>query len=333
MQFKFVIGFLLAVDLEILAATVPVQNEICSTYETRPVQHNTCTISTSEMAKSRRGSVLLQKRMDGKHSKHTRFKIPNIVFFAGNWDPEEVVRASKAMVEPGTEFRYFSLSQMQASVAKISKHLESKTGTSGALDAFNALRPIAFRIDLWRAMVLWEYGGVYVDAKIKLAAPLSEWVDNSTELSLCHDIDLKYWNAMLAAPKRSPMLLAIIRKIIDNVEKRMYPDRGAHSDLFITSPGAYTDALTSYDGQPHCVCQLHHSLEIRKSDSGGKVVAEVDDKIHQAMRSCPTCNIYGDLFNIHQVYCDEEGPPCTTQKEEGGLLQTGNSEYWSKVVW
>lgn len=245
---------------------------------------------------------------------------------------------SKEMVEPGTEFRYFSIPQVQASVAKISKLLEKETGTCCALEAFNALRPIAFRVDLWRAMVLWESGGVYVDAKIQLMAPVSTWVDDNNDLSLCHDIDLDYWNAMLAAPRRSELLLTIIQKIIHNVQRRWYPKDApfGHDDLFITSPGAYSDALHEYKGgMAHAVCQLESggSIIANVSDTDRKVVGEIDQDVHESMRSCATCNSYSELFQLGQVYCDEPGPPCDTEHRVGALIQEASDEYWSKVVW
>ena len=41
-----------------------------------------------------------------------------------------------------------------------------KMGVHGAYDAFKMLRAKAFKIDLWRWMALWYYGGIYMDAKM-----------------------------------------------------------------------------------------------------------------------------------------------------------------------
>eukprot|EP00746_Dinoflagellata_sp_MGD_P161617 gnl/MRDRNA2_/MRDRNA2_88831_c0_seq1.p1 gnl/MRDRNA2_/MRDRNA2_88831_c0~~gnl/MRDRNA2_/MRDRNA2_88831_c0_seq1.p1 ORF type:complete len:331 (-),score=45.31 gnl/MRDRNA2_/MRDRNA2_88831_c0_seq1:5-997(-) len=330
MHIRLAVILLLKISSQCTASVL--QNDVC-----KWGRCNSNLKSTAETS-SEGDVVLLQQRMDKTALKHAPLRIPKIVFFTGNWDPDEIVKKSKAMVEPGTEFRYFSLPQMQASVAKVSKILERETGTHGAWEAFNALRPIAYRVDLWRAMVLWESGGVYADAKIKLTRPLGTWVDDRADLSLCHDIDLDYWNAMFSAPRRSPMLLAIIRKIIDNVSKRLYPDQGFHSDLFVAGPGAYSDALRNYDegggGEPHCVCQLQSGGTIT---SNGAVIGMVDEGLHQAMRNCKTCNDYSELYKSHQVYCDEDGPPCNTDHNELGLLQEGGetsgAEYWSQIVW
>jgi mannosyltransferase OCH1-like enzyme len=50
-------------------------------------------------------------------------------------------------------------------VIEISSDLEL-LGIPGAYEAFKMLRPRAYRSDLWRWMILWKYGGIYIDLKI-----------------------------------------------------------------------------------------------------------------------------------------------------------------------
>lgn len=41
-----------------------------------------------------------------------------------------------------------------------------------ALDAFDTLSPMAFKVDLWRFVVIFHIGGVYCDSKLTLEQPL-----------------------------------------------------------------------------------------------------------------------------------------------------------------
>jgi len=54
---------------------------------------------------------------------------------------------------------------MDESVFQISKKLEM-IGFNGTYEAFKMLRPRAFRADLWRLLILWDQGGVYIDNKL-----------------------------------------------------------------------------------------------------------------------------------------------------------------------
>lgn len=51
------------------------------------------------------------------------------------------------------------------------------------------LRPVAYRSDLWRAMGVWDTGGLYLDHKMVLTLPLSDWANltNPDEIVLPKD--------------------------------------------------------------------------------------------------------------------------------------------------
>ncbi|CAK0789512.1 unnamed protein product [Prorocentrum cordatum] len=131
-----------------------------------------------------------------------------------------------------------------------------------------------------------------------------------------------YWTAMLAARRGSPTLLAIIRQIVSNVQARYYgPPRGVdHADLYITGRGMLTEVLRRETPRGlRSSCRLHVSQmwkvnipesKVRETTGRKRVIAEVDEDVHRAMRSCDNCDSYGSLFQRHQVYCSERGPRC-----------------------
>lgn len=251
----------------------------------------------------------------------------------------------KRAVAKGTEFRYYNYSELERSVDEISASLV-EAGVPGASRAFHGLRPRAFRADLWRLMVLWQNGGVYVDAKMALRAPLSAWVDQAHDSFVaCYDRrpEGAYWNAMLAARRHNPTLLALIRRIISNVDQRYYPPgplAGAGS-MNITGPGMLTSVLRGLppEERPRVSCRLAvtqgraqvlrgarliPSNEITPQD----VVAEADDRVHQRMKTCKDCDKYQVLFSQHSVYCSEPGPMCRFSL----LALPATKGYWSYVV-
>jgi hypothetical protein len=259
----------------------------------------------------------------------------------------KVVERNRAVVAKGTEFRYYDYSALERSVSEISDSLE-EVGVHGANKAFHELRPRAYRTDLWRYMVLWQNGGIYVDAKMTFRAPVSAWVNQSADSFVaCYDLpnDGVYWTAMLAARKHNPTLLAVIKRIISNTQEHWYPaDYLLHSDLETTGPGMLTSVLRAQPpaARPRVSCKLTgppSDLEVvrgtrelpkwyRKAHKDS-VVAVADNSEHIAMRACKDCDSYADLYKRHQVYCSEPGPEC---KFSSFIALSPAAPYWSYVV-
>ena len=263
------------------------------------------------------------------HSNKFAEVIPNVIFFTGPWKPQAVVDGSRKVVPQHTEFRYYDYAQMAQSVHEISQELMEQ-GVSGAEKAFQELRPVAFKADLWRYMILWQQGGIYLDAKIMLNAPLASWVNQqSDEMAVCWDNREAYkaygeagafhWNAMIAARKHNPSLLSAIKKVISHTEKYYYGEDeviSLHRDLSITGPVMLTRVLNSTDTtvatvppRVNCTYLGESRGEIMGRD--GTVIAKLNKQVHDAMRRCKRCNVYGELFSKRQVYCSEPGPPCS----------------------
>lgn len=243
--------------------------------------------------------------------------IPNVVYFTGPWDPERVVQLNQLFVPKGTEFRYYDYAALNRSVNEISALLE-KDGVDNASAAFHELRPRSYRTDLWRYMILWQNGGIYLDAKMALLAPLAEWVDQARDpLALCWDMgEAKdtYWTAMIAARKRNPTLKAIIKKIISNTLTHYYGEEDdVHGDLDITGPEMLTRVLRHEHVRPRTDCQLNNIEDqlVVVSSSDGRYIAGAVKSVHGKMRNCTNCDSYSELYADHQVYCSEPGPACT----------------------
>jgi|ERR1712232_63589 len=141
-----------------------------------------------------------------------------------------------------SHFQFFDDQQMACSVLRISRELEREGVVRGAYAAFSALRPAAFRADLWRYMVLWSQGGFYLDAKMQLLRDPREWVDlDNDTLVLVKDAEPGgFWQGMLVARKRSHAMALVIKHVVQNVQRRLYPRGG---DLSISGPVALANAL------------------------------------------------------------------------------------------
>lgn len=121
-----------------------------------------------------------------------------------------------------TEFLYFNYSQVNSEVNRISKEME-KLGIKGAEQAYNLLRPYAFKKDLFQWMALWDKGGIFIDAKMGFNHTVSDWIDfDHDEFITCGAPGMYTNNAIMAMTKHHPYGLLQVKNVIDKVNNRIY---------------------------------------------------------------------------------------------------------------
>lgn len=145
----------------------------------------------------------------------------------------------------------------------------------------------AARADLFRYLLMYEKGGVYLDIKSSCTKPLdliihedddyllSHWKDRSRGLHPSHGVDqeLQQWH-IITAPKH-PFLKAVISTVQRNAEQ-YNPSRdgvGKVGVLKMTGPIAYTKAIT-----PIIADHPHRMLEIEDEGFRYSVLLRDDNK-------------------------------------------------------
>lgn len=119
--------------------------------------------------------------------------------------------------------------------------------------AYQRLIPLAFRADLWRLCMLYDNGGIYVDAHTKPYASIDYILDG------CIRNPNQYFVATLDPPQayggihngficcspRHPFIKACIDLIVENVSKKVY----SYDSLGVTGPLCLKKAVNRYLGQ------------------------------------------------------------------------------------
>lgn len=128
-------------------------------------------------------------------------------------------------------------------------------------NAYKKLKPGAFKADLWRACILYERGGVYVDSFCTPDASLSLILsncwnkDNSDQFISVKDVDhinnagkmiSGIHNGFIVATKNHPFLKQYIDDIVSNVENNFY---GEHF-LDVTGPFCLMRAVNKVNKRP-----------------------------------------------------------------------------------
>jgi mannosyltransferase OCH1-like enzyme/Flp pilus assembly protein TadD len=158
-------------------------------------------------------------------------KIPKII--AQFWDKKNSVPAGMERVmrswidlNPGFNYQRFD---DQSAQEFIQTHYSSEV-----LKAFRMANHPAMRADLFRIAYLYEYGGVYADADDLCIKPISEFIDDGSDLILIQEPTGPIGNYFLASSRRHPFMRFVLNAIVNNILNK------AGGVWFASGPGALT---------------------------------------------------------------------------------------------
>ncbi len=91
-------------------------------------------------------------------------------------EPNPLQQFNAKYLPDGAEIRWVNDAGMATMMRDISREMADAHATNNVCKAFAMMRPGAYRADIWRAAVLWKYGGLYLDHKIGLFQSVSTWL-------------------------------------------------------------------------------------------------------------------------------------------------------------
>ena len=147
----------------------------------------------------------------------------------------------------------------------------------GVLDAYNRLRPGAFKADLWRLCILHYYGGIYIDAFATPFISIDEMMkgvfsesDDSPKFVAALDPSFcgsGIHNGFILASRGHPFILECIHQIIHNVKTKNYGD----SVLDTTGPSRLRKAVAKVLGvedlKPHPGMNLRYKKRVTAGET------------------------------------------------------------------
>lgn len=175
----------------------------------------------------------------------------------------EVVNQLKAN-NPDWEYRFYTDIDIDYYILK--------NFTPEIYNTYQSINPVygAAKADLFRYLVLYQEGGVYLDIKSTCLYPLSQvlkdndkflitqWQNNLEQdyagagiyktISKLGEVNGEYQQWVLAVEKHSPIMKAVIDEVINNINtyrpwKYKLNSYGKNGVLIITGPIAYTKAV------------------------------------------------------------------------------------------
>jgi mannosyltransferase OCH1-like enzyme len=107
-------------------------------------------------------------------------------------------------------------------------------------ESYNKLNIIVAKVDFWRYLILYKYGGVYLDFDSSIDKPLRELIkDNDDAIITAEGNPNMYVQWALIFKKEHPILKKTIDLIIDNIKYNRFPN-DIHA---MTGPAVYSRAI------------------------------------------------------------------------------------------
>jgi len=129
-------------------------------------------------------------------------------------------------------------------------------------NAYNRLNIIVAKVDFWRYLILYKYGGIYLDMDSAILRPLDELIQDSDQAIITaegHPPCYVQWALIFSAGH--PILEKTIKLIAKNIQTNAYPNNIRK----MTGPIVYSEAInaihTNMFGSP-----IDHSSVSRSTD-------------------------------------------------------------------
>lgn len=88
-------------------------------------------------------------------------------------------------------------------------------------DYMNQLIPSAFQADFWRYLILYKYGGIYLDFTMHTLVPFDEILKEHKEVYVRDTCDLcGIYNAFIAVKPNAELIGKAIEKVIENIKNK-----------------------------------------------------------------------------------------------------------------
>jgi len=151
--------------------------------------------------------------------------VPLVIYHSwhSNQVPKKMENNIYKLLDINPEFDYYLYSDEKCREFILNNYSEE------VVNAFDMLKPGAFKSDLWRYCILYKNGGVYIDIKYYSLVPLINLIrinpiifvkdrNNSCVPSIGNGI----YNAFMVSPPNNPIFLYCINEIVQNCKFKRY---------------------------------------------------------------------------------------------------------------
>ena len=243
--------------------------------------------------------------------------IPKIVFRTGRYEVNDLPKVVSELYENemanNIEYTLYYFSDYDRECF-IKEEYDNIT-----FELFNILIPNAFKADFWRYLILYKYGGIYLDFTMHTLVPYGEIIKNHQEIYVRDACDIcGIYNAFIAVKPNSYIIKKTIEKVIENIKNKY---KGVNA-LDVTGPTMLGRIfkeklnLSFYDWLP--IGNLDNGIYLYSNPDNVFIVDEdkhiiknrldkhyelaYDEKIHPLVPEMKPLNHYSRLWAEDTIY-------------------------------
>jgi hypothetical protein len=90
------------------------------------------------------------------------------------------------------------------------------------LEAYKKIKYGASKADLWRYLIMYKYGGVYVDMDCRCINPFRQWIDPGAKYVTQLGINNDFCQWMIISVPENPIFLKAAQKALQNAENNIF---------------------------------------------------------------------------------------------------------------
>jgi len=241
-----------------------------------------------------------------RQDEEVRNGVPLVIY--ESWKTHEVPKGMRdnilRLLKTNPEFDYYLYSDEECA-AFIADNYDQDV-----LAAFHALKPGAYKSDLWRYCILYKLGGVYLDIKYYSTVPLVTIIDENptvyvkdvTSASILSIIQNKsgcFYNGFIISPPKNEIFKRCIDDIVQSSKDRLYK----MGPLDITGPCLLGRVLESKYLPEHLQnIQFEFMNTTDTIKYKGVTILAQYDSYRLEQKQSRTGEHYGDLYWKGDVY-------------------------------
>ena len=167
------------------------------------------------------------------------------------------------------------------------------------LEAFDILKPGAFKADLWRCCILYIYGGIYLDIKY-MCKPWFKLFMLTNKEYFVRDYPTKHkfgiYQALMVTSPKNEVLWRSIYLIVDNVKNNFY----GSSPLDITGPQMMNKFFTN-----EMIREFEMHLDSIGIFYGNRLILTIYDEYRVEQKTYQNTLYYYDMWKNKDIYSRE----------------------------
>ena len=163
------------------------------------------------------------------------------IWIQSNYVSKNMYNAIQTIINNNNNINYYLFTDNE-----IQKILTEQTDFPLLLNAYNSVKPYAFKSDIARLYLLYYYGGIYIDIDMICTSSLINLYEDN-DLVLVRDIDNNNMvNGFMCCKKNNEFIKFLIETIIVNVTNKI--NITLKNQLFLTGPGILGECFAKFYG-------------------------------------------------------------------------------------